>query len=223
MTERSPRGEDEGREEPVIRDRRRIDPVTGELRQPAQQAGSAATGADGPLDPFDAAFAAELGDDALAVELDRARTESAERLEDLRRLQAEYVNYRRRVERDRDIVRDSAVATALATLLPVLDDIGRARDHGDLTGAFKAVGEGVEQAVAKLGLVRFGEEGEPFDPVQHEALMHEYSDEVSEPTAVRILMPGYRFGERIVRPARVAVAEPTQGLPAPDATGPTDD
>lgn len=227
-------------EKPIIRDRRRIDPVTGQVRGPAtgetpgpapsptEATGSSQRGGSGQpagsawpdevIDPFDAAFAAELaGAESLTVELERARREATERLEDLRRLQAEYVNYRKRVERDREVVRETAVANALAELLPVIDDIGRARDHGDLTGAFKAVGESLEQAVGKLGLVRFGEEGEPFDPTQHEALMHEYSDEVTEPTCVRILMPGYRFGERIVRPARVAVAEPTTELPDPES------
>jgi molecular chaperone GrpE len=210
-------------EQPVVKDRRRLDPVTGQVRQPqtpgAGLPGSAG-GADGqdtrdmPKDPFDAALEAELaGAETLTLELEQARRDATERLEDLRRLQAEYVNYRRRVERDREAVRDTAVANALAELLPILDDIGRARDHGDLAGPFKAVGEGLEQAVAKLGLVKFGEEGDRFDPTQHEALMHEYSDEVDEPTCVRIVMPGYRFGERIVRPARVAVAEPTVALP----------
>jgi molecular chaperone GrpE len=214
---------DQEPEQPVIRDRRRLDPVTGQVRQPqtpgAPPLGSAGA-ADGqstrdmPRDPFDAALEAELaGAESLTLELDQARRDATERLEDLRRLQAEYVNYRRRVERDREAVRDTAVANALAELLPILDDIGRAREHGDLTGPFKAVGEALEQAVAKLGLVKFGEEGDRFDPTQHEALMHEYSDEVEEPTCVRILMPGYRFGERIVRPARVAVAEPTVALP----------
>jgi molecular chaperone GrpE len=206
-------------EEPVIRDRRRLDPVTGQVRHPEtpgeQSPGGPGAGTDEmPPDPFDAAMEAELaGVESLAVELDQARKDANERLEDLRRLQAEYINYRRRVERDREAVRDTAVANALAELLPILDDIGRARDHGDLSGPFKVVGEGLEQAVAKLGLVKYGEEGERFDPTQHDALMHEYSDEVDEPTCVRILMPGYRFGERIVRPARVAVAEPTVALP----------
>jgi molecular chaperone GrpE len=206
-------------EEPVIRDRRRLDPVTGQVRHPeasGEQSPSAPAGGtdEMPPDPFDAAFEAELaGAESLTLELEHARKEATERLEDLRRLQAEYVNYRRRVERDREVVRDTAVANSLAELLPILDDIGRARDHGDLVGPFKVVGEALEQAVAKLGLVKFGEEGEQFDPTQHEALMHEYSDEVDEPTCVRIFMPGYRFGERIVRPARVAVAEPTVALP----------
>jgi molecular chaperone GrpE len=138
------------------------------------------------------------------------------------------VNYRRRVERDRELVRENAVASALGEFLGVLDDIGRARDHGDLTGAFRSVGEAIEAATAKLGLERFGEPGDVFDPTVHEALMHEYSDEVTEPTCTRVLIPGYRFGDRVIRPARVAVAEPTEALPNPaeagePAAGDTDD
>jgi molecular chaperone GrpE len=110
----------------------------------------------------------------------------------------------------------------------VLDDIGRARDHGDLNGGFRSVGEALEATTTKLGLVRFGEPGDVFDPTVHEALMHEYSDEVTVPTCTQVLTPGYRFGSRVLRPARVAVAEPTEVLPTPEdaaepATGDTDD
>jgi molecular chaperone GrpE len=94
----------------------------------------------------------------------------------------------------------------------VLDDIGRAREHEELTGGFKQIAESLEGIVGKLGLESFGKAGEPFDPNVHEALMHSYSDEVSEPTAVQILQSGYRIGERTLRPARVAVAEPTTDL-----------
>ena len=139
----------------------------------------------------------------------------AERTADLQRVHAEYANYRKRVERDRMAVREQALANVLSSLLPVLDDIGRARDHGDLTGAFKSVSESLETIAVKLGLESFGEPGEPFDPLVHEALMHSYSPDVTEPTAVQILQPGYKVGERIIRPARVAVAEPGDG-PAPD-------
>jgi molecular chaperone GrpE len=121
---------------------------------------------------------------------------------------AEYANYRKRVERDRQAVREQAVANVLYGLLPVLDDIGRAREHGELAGGFKSVAESLEAAVTKLGLESFGESGEPFDPNVHEALMHSYSTDVTEPTCVQLLQPGYRVGERILRPARVAVAEP---------------
>ncbi len=216
-------------DEPIVRDRRRVDPVTGAVRGGEASAAAAGPGATpGPAaadeDLVESGFAAEVaGAEALMAELQKTQTEAAERLDDLRRLQAEYINYRRRVERDREVVRDTAVAQALAELLPVLDNIGRARDHGDLTGAFKAVGEELEQRVAKLGLEPFGAEGDPFDPTMHEALMHEYSDEVTEPTCVRVLMSGYRYGERIVRPARVAVAEPTVALPEPDDAGNDDE
>jgi molecular chaperone GrpE len=101
----------------------------------------------------------------------------------------------------------------LSELLPVLDDIGRAREHGELTGGFKSVAESLEASAAKLGLTTYGEAGDPFDPTLHEALMHSYSAEVTEPTAVQILQPGYKVGDRIVRPARVAVAEPGDDTP----------
>lgn len=133
----------------------------------------------------------------------------AERTTDLQRVQAEYANYRKRVERDRVAVREHALASVVAELLPVLDDIGRAREHDELTGGFKAVADALESVVSKLGLTMFGEPGEPFDPNVHEALMHSYSPDVTEPTNVQILQPGYKVGERILRPARVAVAEPT--------------
>ncbi|MEV6547764.1 nucleotide exchange factor GrpE [Streptomyces sp. NPDC051597] len=148
---------------------------------------------------------------ALQAELDQARTALAERTTDLQRLQAEYQNYRRRVERDRVTVKEIAVAGLLTELLPVLDDIGRAREHGELTGGFKSVAESLETVAAKMGLQQFGKEGEPFDPTVHEALMHSYAPDVTETTCVAILQPGYRIGERTIRPARVAVAEPQPG------------
>jgi len=123
-------------------------------------------------------------------------------------VQAEYANYRKRVERDRVAVREQALANVLTGLVPILDDIGRAREHGELTGGFKSVAESLEATTAKLGLETFGDAGEPFDPRVHEALMHSYSTDVTEPTCVQILQPGYRVGDRIIRPARVAVAEP---------------
>jgi len=148
---------------------------------------------------------------ALTAQLDQARMALGERTADLQRLQAEYQNYRRRVERDRIQVKEIAIANLLTELLPVLDDIGRARDHDELVGGFKSVGESLENVAAKLGLQTFGKEGEPFDPTIHEALMHSYAPDVTETTCVAILQPGYRFGERTIRPARVAVAEPQPG------------
>ncbi|MEZ0092703.1 nucleotide exchange factor GrpE [Streptacidiphilus sp. EB129] len=160
----------------------------------------------------DAAAPAAEADAATAAEdLVEARKQLAERTADLQRLQAEYQNYRKRVERDRVTVREIAVAALLENLLPVLDDIGRAREHEELTGGFKSVGESLETVVSKLGLQQFGKQGEPFDPQLHEALMHSYSADVDETTCVQILQPGYKIGDRIIRPARVAVAEPEPG------------
>lgn len=139
------------------------------------------------------------------------RTALSERTADLQRLQAEYQNYRRRVERDRIAVKEIAIANLLTELLPVLDNIARARDHGELVGGFKSVAESLETVAAKMGLQQFGKEGEPFDPMIHEALMHSYAPDVTETTCVAILQPGYRIGERTIRPARVAVAEPQPG------------
>jgi molecular chaperone GrpE len=154
--------------------------------------------------------------DPAAVAADRAaadkiRTELAERTADLQRLQAEYANYRKRVDRDRAAVREHAVAGALTELLPVLDAIGQAREHGELSGGFKSVADSLQAALTKLGLVSYGQRGDAFDPKIHEALMHSYSPDVTEDTCVEVLQPGYRVGERILRPARVAVAEPATG------------
>jgi molecular chaperone GrpE len=249
---------------PVIRDRRRIDPVTGQPRQSAQASDAPAgqaprgsgqprpgkhaaskpgaarqeTAAAAPADKADDKDAAteqadrrEGGADQSAPpgNADGAKGKSggpdlaamlAERTADLQRLQAEYANYRKRVERDRVAVREHALASVVSELLPVLDDIGRAREHEELTGGFKAVAEALESAASKLGLTTFGEAGEPFDPNVHEALMHSYSPDVTEPSCVQILQPGYKVGERILRPARVAVAEPTDPAGARPESGP---
>lgn len=127
---------------------------------------------------------------------------------DLQRLQAEYANYRKRVERDREQARDLAVAAVLTELIPVLDDLERARGHNELEGGFKAVAEQLERLAAKFGLERFGDAGVPFDPAIHEALTHTVSEDVDTITAIEILQPGYRLKDRTLRPARVAVADP---------------
>jgi molecular chaperone GrpE len=135
----------------------------------------------------------------------------AERTADVQRLQAEYANYRKRVDRDRAAVREQAVAATLTGLLPVLDAINQAREHGELSGGFKSVADSLQAALGRLGLVTYGEKGDPFDPKIHEALTHSYSADVTEDTCVEILQPGYMVGERILRPARVAVAAPATG------------
>jgi molecular chaperone GrpE len=117
-------------------------------------------------------------------------------------------------------VGEAALASVFANLLPVLDDIDRARSHEEVTGGFALVADGLEATLSKLGLERYGEAGDPFDPALHEALTHGYSAEVSEPVCAEVFQSGYRVGDRVLRPARVAVVEPeTAVLPdaAPDA------
>ena len=204
---------------PVVRDKRRLDPETGQVRDtpappesPLGAGGDAgAPGAPGAPPDATAAGPETSGTTDAAPEAgspDSTAVELAERTADLQRLQAEYANYRRRVERDRESVREQTVANVLANLLPVLDDIGRAREHGELEGGFKSVGEALEQTVERLGLARFGAVGDTFDPTVHEALTHTHSAEVSEPTCTEVFQPGYRIGDRVVRPARVGVADP---------------
>ena len=127
---------------------------------------------------------------------------------DLQRVQAEYANYRKRVDRDRASTTEFAFAAVLMELLPVLDDLDRAGEHGELTGGFKAVADRINAIVEKLGVTKFSEAPVAFNPEIHEALMHETSKDVTQPTAIKILQPGYRFKERVIRPARVAVADP---------------
>jgi molecular chaperone GrpE len=132
----------------------------------------------------------------------------AELVADLQRLQAEYVNYKRRVDRDRDLVLQNAKFSVLSALLPVLDDVDRAREHGELVGGFRAVAESLERVVAGEGLVRFGEPGDEFDPRVHEALMHALSPEATTTTCDKVVQAGYRIGDRVVRPALVTVVDP---------------
>jgi molecular chaperone GrpE len=225
---------------PVIRDLRRIDPRTGQVRTPGAEAqGAAARGPGKPARPgrhsaakpggtpgADAAPAAPPGAASAGEEPAAGgapqqaaaqpggapesglTAQLAERTADLQRLSAEYANYRKRVERDRLVVREQALANVLIALLPVLDDVGRAREHGELVGGFEKVAQSLESIVTKLGLVSFGTEGEPFDPNVHEAVSLSQSTGITEPTCIQILQPGYKVGERIVRPARVIVAEP---------------
>jgi molecular chaperone GrpE len=250
---------------PVIHDRRRIDPVTGQVREPDRPRGKHAasdpggyarneggrgtggpgrgTGAEpsgsaprpggpeheGHAEQDQAASAAGQAPDTRTVpsgetgmdeEMATLKEQLAERTADLQRLQAEYANYRKRVDRDRTAVRELALASVLSELLPALDAIGRARQHDELSGGFKSVAESLESAASKLGLVTYGEQGEPFDPNIHEALTHSYSPDVTEVTCVEIFQPGYKVGDRILRPARVAVAEPAvgpDGAPEPGA------
>jgi molecular chaperone GrpE len=230
---------------PVIRDNRRIDPVTGQPKRgkhaASQPAGTASAGRPGgagsgnanpggagqggtgaakrvAADEPQAAAAAPKPTATPATpaaeppsEATELRAQLAERTADLQRLQAEYANYRKRVDRDRGTVREQSVAGALGELLPVLDAINQAREHGELSGGFKSVADSLQAAVGKLGLVSYGQRGDAFDPKIHEALSYSDSPDVTEDTCVEIFQPGYKVGERILRPARVAVAAPGSG------------
>ena len=155
----------------------------------------------------------------LVSDLATAQSAVAGLTDDLKRLQAEYVNYKRRVERDRELVRQNSVFTVLTGLMPVLDDLDRAREHGELEGGFKAVADSLERIVAAQGLEKFGKPGDEFDPRLHEALMHSHSPDVSTTTCQNIITAGYRIGERVVRPARVTVVDP-EPAPEPGASEP---
>jgi len=195
-----------------FQDKRRIDPETGEVREPAAPAPApppapepAAGSTDAPASDADAFDQIVEGLDVAPVDVD---PQVAELTADLQRVHAEYANYRKRVERDRESIKDLAVGAALGELLPVLDDVGRARDHGDLEGAFKSVAESFESTVARVGLERYGVVGDPFDPTIHEAISHELSTEVTGPTCTTVFQPGYRYKGRVLRPAIVAVSDP---------------
>jgi molecular chaperone GrpE len=197
---------DDVTEGPVIRDKRRIDPETGQPRTHTGAATQATTEEQPTAQPEAPAV------DGQAAQLTPDSELAAERLRDLQRLQAEYVNYRRRVERDRDVARETAVSGVLEQLLPVLDDVHLARQHGDLEGTpFAAIADKLESVLGRFGLARFGEAGEAFDPAVHEALMHTEADlpeGTDVTTVVQVLQPGYRAGDRVLRAARVAVADP---------------
>ena len=189
---------------PTVRDRRRIDPKTYEVREPQAPAAPATAGPEEAASPVSEA-------EAEVIELKAAL---AERTSDLQRLQAEYVNYKRRVDRDRDLARKVTIEGVLKDFLSVLDDVRSAREHEELNGGFKAVAEEIERVTSKYGLQAFGEAGDPFNPHIHEALLHAHAGGIDGPTCVEILQPGYRIGDRVLRPARVAVAEPEPDAPA---------
>jgi molecular chaperone GrpE len=193
----------------VVRDKRRVD-ETGALREP--DADPAAPGAPaGAGEAADDATSTRTPEEVAAddfVELRSLQALLDERTADLQRLKAEFDNYRKRVDRDRLAMAEQATAGILVHLLPVLDDVDRAREHGELTGGFKSVADALEASLGKLGLERFGDPGDPFDPLLHEAVTHQHSPDVTEPTAVAVMRPGDRFADRLIRPAMVAVAEP---------------
>jgi len=200
--------------EPVIKDNRRIDPMTGQLRDPSGGPvggsspfpGAGRHSAPEPGNPNDAAQPLKV--DLSAAELDLARQEAAERTADLQRVTAEYANYRKRVDRDREQVIAAAKGTVVTELLTVLDDLDRARAHGDLVGSFGTVADKLIASLRKLGLEPLGAEGDPFDPAVHEAVQFGTSTEVTEPTVTAVFRSGYTLGGRLLRPAVVVVTGP---------------
>ncbi|MCO4263578.1 nucleotide exchange factor GrpE [Pseudarthrobacter sp. MDT3-26] len=212
-------------QEPIIRDNRKVDPVTGQARHPeGEQPAAEPVGEPLVGEPV----GGELGDrdgDALAqveeilngievpaeesVAQGAGHAEAAELKNDLLRLQAEYVNYRKRVERDRAVAGEMAVIGVLNSLLPVLDDVDAARQHGDLTdGPFAAIATKLENALKTYGLVRIDETGVEFDPTIHEALIQQPGEDIEVDTVSQVLRSGYRSGERVLRAAQVIVAVP---------------
>jgi len=194
----------------VVRDRRRIDPQTGQVRPPAPVEGAGPDPESAvPPEPVD-----PIGVDPTPSQEAELKAQLDERTADLQRLQAEYANYRKRIDRDREVVVNTAKASVARELLSVLDDIDRAQQHGDLNGAFKAVADKLAATLERSGLAAFGHEGEEFDPSVHEAVQHDTSPDVAGPTVTAVLRRGYRFGDLIVRAALVAV---TDHDPAPQA------
>lgn len=202
----NPQGRDPEEEAPRVTDKRRIDPETGELREPTAEEQVLA----------EAEAAATAAEEAVVLEgLVEAQKLAAERLDELQRRNADYFNleqqysaYVKRSKSEAVTARDQGVASVAEALISVLDDIELARQHGDLVGPFASIAEKLEGTLGRFGIERYGAAGEPFDPQVHEALMHGHSADVTEPTVQQVLQPGYRMGERVIRAARVAVVDP---------------
>lgn len=206
----------------VVRDRRRIDPETGQVKTvteevPVDEAGAPEGGRHASADEVEAEIVPEIISEELSL-----KTELDERTKDLQRLQAEFANYRKRVDRDRESVVVNAKASVVNELLAVLDDLERAAVHGDLTGAFKAVADKLTATLQRVGLEPFGHENEPFDPSVHEAVQHDTSPDVQGPTVTAVLRRGYRIGEKTLRPALVAVTDHEPGAPAQEWAEPSE-
>jgi molecular chaperone GrpE len=214
--------ENQDHDEPVIRDKRRIDPETGEVR-PVPGTAPAADSASEGTEAYAAASASPEGDEGdaggekeLTVDdiLNAAQAEvedpTAEHLADLKRVTAEYANYRKRTEANREVERERAIGAAVSVLLPVLDDLDRADKHGDLEGdtPFATIAAKLRASVEKLGLTPFGEVGEPFDPQQHEAIFQQHSDDVEVDTVADVVETGYMLGGTLLRAAKVVVKTP---------------
>jgi molecular chaperone GrpE len=186
-------------------DKRKVDPTTGAPRE-------GGTGSDGPSgEPTDPLDALDFEPSVEAVEdseLLAAKAEAAEHLDALQRERASFTNYRNRALRDQEAARTRGTQDVLAALLPVLDDIERAKAHAELSGPMAAIAEKLDASLAKFGVERFGTVGEEFDPTVHEALMHSTDADAEATTVNLVVEPGYRIGDKIVRAARVGVVGP---------------
>lgn len=211
----------------VVRDRRRIDPVTGDVRAPAEEpsagaapeAGGSDAGGSDAARGFDAAEGdVPVTETGLDPRVEELTAEVAERTADLQRVSAEYANYRRRVDRDRESVLVGARVQFVSELLTTLDDIDRAAAHGDLTGPFKAVADKIVAVAQKQGLEPFAADGDLFDPSVHEAVQHESGDVTGPTVAVvsSVLRRGYRIADRVLRPAMVTVVDRSVDEAAPE-------
>jgi molecular chaperone GrpE len=190
-------GREDSSGEPIIRDKRRIDPETGEARVEADDVEETLTDED----------LAKLLEEP-ASEPDAAGAAS-DHLDDLKRVQAEYANYRKRVERDRYVARELAIAEVMTGMLPILDDLDLAQAHGDLEGGpLELVAQKMRAVFTRYGLEQVGEVGEPFDPKLHEAIAQLPDKKVDVDTIAEVILPGYRLGERLLRAAKVAVSVP---------------
>jgi molecular chaperone GrpE len=197
----------------VIRDKRKTD-ETGQPRPDEAAAGKPKSDEA----PGEAEVVAELVTEEgpvanpvsapVQAELEAVRSELEERVRDLQRVSAEYANYRKRVDRDRGAVLEQATSAVISTLLPILDDLDRAREHDDLVGPAAAMADQLTVTLGKFGLSGFGEVGDPFDPTRHEAVSHETSADVTEPTCISVMRRGYMLGDRLLRAALVGVADP---------------
>ena len=197
-------------------DKRKVN-ASGDEARPAEPApaddaadDSAATPAQGdtPGDPLAGLDFEPSGDAAEASEVLKAKAEAAEHLDALQRERASFTNYRNRALRDQDAARDRGVQDVLAALLPVLDDVERAKQHGELSGPMAAIAEKLDQSLQKFGVERFGKVGEEFDPTLHEALMHSTDADATAATVNLVVEPGYKIGDKVVRAARVGVVGP---------------
>lgn len=194
-----------------------LDPAAAQ-QVPQEPMGTPRRAADQAYPDNDSADGAETGTGAQDARIAELETQLGERTNDLKRLQAEYVNYKRRVDRDRDQARGAGIEAVVVDLLPVLDDLRTARQHEELSGGFKLLAEELEKVATKYGIETYGDKGEPFDPQLHDALMQAPTPGAGEPTLLDVMQVGYRFRGRVLRPARVAVAMPT-GEPEPGAEG----